>query len=148
MAKTREGKPFSRVQLEKDLKAIEDYLILQGYLRCYVSETVRYPDDENGVSLVVFIATREHTQIGFQGIDVEPGVGLVENRERRLEHRHLEDLVALLFAAGEPLVDRPVHETLVHPQQLHPLTGQGQEVDGVEHRLAAVLAHLVQRRLQ
>ena len=71
MAKTREGKPFSRVQLEEDLKAIEDYLILQGYLRCNVSETVRYPDDENGVSLAVFIATREHTQIEFEGIEVE-----------------------------------------------------------------------------
>ena len=71
LAKTREGKPFSRVQLEKDLKAIEDHLILQGYLRCYVSETVRYPDDENGVSLTVFIAMREHTQIEFQGIEVE-----------------------------------------------------------------------------
>ena len=71
LAKTREGKPFSRVQLEEDLKAIEDYLILQGYLRCNVSETVRYPDDENGVSLAVFIATREHTQIEFEGIEVE-----------------------------------------------------------------------------
>ena len=71
LAKTREGKPFSRVQLEEDLKAIEEHLILQGYLLCNVSETVRYPDDENGVSLAVFIATREHTQIEFQGIEVE-----------------------------------------------------------------------------
>ena len=71
LTKTRKGKPFSRVQLEEDLKAIEDHLIFQGYLRCSVKETVRYPDDENGVSLAVFIATREHTQIEFQGIEVD-----------------------------------------------------------------------------
>jgi outer membrane protein insertion porin family len=71
LAKTREGKPFSRVQLEEDLKAIEDHLILQGYLRCSVKETVRYPDDENGVSLAVFIATREQTQIEFEGVEVD-----------------------------------------------------------------------------
>jgi outer membrane protein insertion porin family len=68
-AKTREGMPFSRVQLEEDLKAIENHLILQGYLRCFVKETVRYPDDENGVSLAVFIDTRELTQIEFEGVE-------------------------------------------------------------------------------
>ena len=71
LAKTREGKPFSRVQLEEDLKAIEDHLIWQGYLRCSVKETIRYSDDEHGVSVAVFIATREHTQIEFQGIEFE-----------------------------------------------------------------------------
>ena len=41
----------------------------------------------------------------LQRVDVEPGVGLVEDRELRLEQRHLEDLVALLLAAREPFVD-------------------------------------------
>ena len=36
-----------------------------------------------------------------QRVDVEPGIGLVEDGELGLEHRHLEDLVALLLAAGE-----------------------------------------------
>ena len=71
LAKTREGRPFSRVQLEEDLKAIEDHLILQGYLRCSVEETVRYPDDENGVSLAVSIVTGEQTQIEFEGVEVD-----------------------------------------------------------------------------
>ena len=34
-----------------------------------------------------------------QGVDVEPGVGLVEHRDARLQHRHLQDLDALLLAA-------------------------------------------------
>ena len=42
----------------------------------------------------------------LQRVDVEARVGLVEHRQLRLEHRHLEDLVALLFAAGEALVHR------------------------------------------
>ena len=39
----------------------------------------------------------------------------------RLEDRHLEDLVALLLAAGEPLVEEPVGEGRVHVEPLHPL---------------------------
>ena len=83
-----------------------------------------------------------------QGVDVEPGVGLVEDRERGLEHRHLEDLVALLLAAREALVDRAVEQRLVHLHQLHLLAHQLEEVDGVELRQAAVLAHGVERRLE
>ena len=46
----------------------------------------------------------------LQGVDVEAGVGLVEDAQLRLEHGHLEDLVALLLAAGEALVDRPLEQ--------------------------------------
>ena len=60
-----------------------------------------------------------------QRVDVEARVGLVEDGELRLEHRHLEDLVALLLAAGEALVDRAAQEALVHLDELHPLLGQG-----------------------
>jgi hypothetical protein len=53
-----------------------------------------------------------------QRVDVEARVGLVEDRQHRLEHRHLEDLVPLLLAAREPLVDRPLQHLLVHVEQL------------------------------
>ena len=84
----------------------------------------------------------------LQGVDVEPGVGLVEDRQARLEHRHVEDLVALLLAAGEALVDRPVEQRLLHLHQLHALLDQLEEVHGVHLRLAAVLADGVQRGLE
>ena len=42
----------------------------------------------------------------LQRVDVEAGVGLVEDRQPRLEHGHVEDLVALLLAAREAFVDR------------------------------------------
>ena len=67
-----------------------------------------------------------------EGVDVEAGVGLVQDGQRRLENRHLQDLVALLLATGEPLVDRPAHEAPVHLDQLHPLLGQGQELRHIE----------------
>ena len=41
----------------------------------------------------------------LQRVDVEAGIGLVEHRERRLQQRHLQDLVALLLAAGEADID-------------------------------------------
>ena len=42
----------------------------------------------------------------LQRVDVEAGIGLVEHRELRLQQRHLQDLVALLLAAGEADIDR------------------------------------------
>ena len=54
-----------------------------------------------------------------QRVDVEPGVGLVEDRHLRLEDGHLEHLEALLLAAGEAVVDVARGEALVHPQQRH-----------------------------
>ncbi len=56
-----------------------------------------------------------------QGVDVEARVGLVQDGEVRLEHGHLEDLVALLLAAGEALVEIAAGEGGVHVEALHPL---------------------------
>ena len=69
LMETREEKAFSRVQLEEDLRTIEKYLFLQGYLQCFVRETVQYHDTENSASLTVRIEPRERTQIEFHGIE-------------------------------------------------------------------------------
>ena len=53
-----------------------------------------------------------------QRVDVEAGVGLVEDRDLRLEQLELQDLVPLLLAAGEALVDVAVGERRVHPSSL------------------------------
>src|SRR6185503_13569788 len=49
-----------------------------------------------------------------QGIDVEAGVRLIEDRDLRLENRHLEHLQTLLLAAAEALVDVARRKRLVH----------------------------------
>ena len=54
-----------------------------------------------------------------QRVDVEAGVGLVEDRDLRLEQLELHDLVPLLLAAGEALVDVALGERRVHVQLLH-----------------------------
>ena len=54
-----------------------------------------------------------------QCVDVEAGVGLVEDSERGLQKLHLEDLEALLLAAGETDVDVTLGEVGVHAQVLH-----------------------------
>ena len=72
-----------------------------------------------------------------QGVDVEAGVGLVEDGQLGLEDGHLQDLVALLLAAGEALVEVAVGEGGVHAEALHPLhDGQAQ----LEHRQVDALA--------
>ncbi len=54
----------------------------------------------------------------LQRVDVEAGVGLVEDRELGLEHRHLQDLEALLLAAREAVVEVAAGERLVDLQHL------------------------------
>ena len=56
---------------------------------------------------------------GVERVDVEPGVGLVEHGELGLLERHLEDLHALLLAAGEAVVDVAARELLRHVRELH-----------------------------
>ena len=45
-----------------------------------------------------------------QRIDVEAGIGFVENGEARLQKRHLENVHALLLAAREADIDRALQQ--------------------------------------
>ena len=49
-----------------------------------------------------------------KSLDAEPRIRLVEDREPRLEDRHLENLVALLLAAGKTFVHGALEELLIH----------------------------------
>ena len=74
----------------------------------------------------------------LERVDVEPGVGLVEQGERRLEQAHLQDLVALFLAAGKALVDAAVQQALVHAHRRELRLDQAEELEGVELGQAAV----------
>ena len=76
---------------------------------------------------------------GPERVDVESGVGLVEHRQLRLEHGHLENLVALLLAAREPLVDRPAQQRRIEVEDLGFLFHERHELHGVELGKAAML---------
>ena len=86
-------------------------------------------EEEAGVGLVVEAV--DALGDDAQGVDVQAGVGLVQDGEAGTEQLHLEDLEALLLTAGEAGVDVALGEGGVHPQVLHGL------VD-----LADPLAHL------
>src|SRR5664280_2260072 len=83
-----------------------------------------------------------------EGIDVEAGVGLVQDGELRLENCHLQNLVALLLTPGETLVDRPAHEALVHLDELHPLPSQGKESHYIEFIESSLPTHRIERHAQ
>src|SRR3569623_838798 len=84
----------------------------------------------------------------LERIDVEAGIGFVENTQRRLQQSHQQYLVAFLLAAGETFVDGAVQELLIHLHELHLLAHQREKIHGVELVEAAMLAHRVHRRLQ
>ncbi len=73
-------------------------------------------------------------------VDVEAAVGLVEDRELRFEHRHLEDLVALFLAAGKPDIDGALQEIVADIEQLQLGAHDAQELAGVELGFAPVTA--------
>ncbi len=69
-------------------------------------------------------------------------------RELRLEHRHLQDLVALLLAAGESGVHGAVQHRRIHVDELELLLHEIRELERIDLFLAARLADLVVRRAQ
>jgi hypothetical protein len=55
----------------------------------------------------------------LHGVDVQPAVGLIENRKLRPQHRQLQNLGPLHLAAREAVVHVPPGELLIHPQLRH-----------------------------
>src|SRR6266849_6823057 len=49
----------------------------------------------------------------------QAGICFIHHCDFRLEQGHLENLGALLFAAGEPIIDRAVDETVIYFEQAH-----------------------------
>src|SRR5580765_7906286 len=77
-------------------------------------------------------ALRVHTRGDhLESIDVEAGVGLIEDREPWLEHQHLQDLVALFLAAGEAFIDGARKEAVLHVHELHLLAHQPEEIERI-----------------
>ena len=66
---------------------------------------------------------------GAEGVDVQAGIGLVENAQPGIEHRHLEDFVAFLLAAGKAFVDGPLEQIVVDVQHLQLFLDQLEEAN-------------------
>jgi hypothetical protein len=83
---------------------------------------------------------------GAHAVDVQAGVDLVEQGQARPQQRQLQQLVALALAAREAVVDGPAQQGLRQPRRARRTARTGQEVEGIQRRLAARLAHRVQCR--
>ena len=84
----------------------------------------------------------------LQRVDIQAGIGFVENRQSRLQQRHLQDLVALLLAAGEADIQRALQHVLGDTEFVALGADQLEELHGVQFRLPAMLADGIERRLQ
>lgn len=72
----------------------------------------------------------------------------VQDRQLRLQHGQLEDLVALLLATGEAFVDATVQQFVLQVQHGQLLPHQLEELHGIELFLAACFALCIQRGAQ
>src|SRR3954447_24501073 len=119
--------------------ALADYLAVDQDVHEVRLDVVQDPrvvrDDEEAA----LVAAHRVDALGDdpERVDVEAGVGLVEHRELRLEHRELEDLGALLLAAREALVEVAAREVAVDLQDLHVLAEELSELLDLDRLLAA-----------
>ena len=68
----------------------------------------------------------------FEGVDVEAGVGFVEDSVFGFQHHELEDLVAFFLATGEAFVDGTAGEGAIHFELVHAGVELLVEGDGVD----------------
>src|SRR5258706_6122175 len=109
--------------------------------------------DEVGLDVIQYpliVRDQQHAKLGTgegvhpfrhdaERVDVQAGIGLVQHRDLGFEHRHLEDLGALLLAAREAVVDVAPRERVVHLEQRHLLLHEGAEFLGRKRLLQSQL---------
>ena len=84
----------------------------------------------------------------FERVNVQAGIGFVEDGELGFEHGHLENLRAFFFAAGETFVDGALEQIVLQFQQFHFVPHEREKFNRVEFLLALVLADFIQRGLE
>ena len=95
--------------------------------------------------------TLDAARDGLQRVDVEARVGLVEHRDPRLQHRHLQDLDPLLLAAGEAVVQVARGELAADLELVHlleQLLAELRDRDRIVHAAVSGLARRVDRAAQ
>src|SRR6266545_3535885 len=103
-------------------------------------------DDQGGVIRTLELVHAVGNDL--ERVDVQAGIGFVEDGQLWLQHGHLKDFVALLLAAGEADVDGALEQIFVEIEQFHLVLHQGEELHRVEFRLAALFAAFVEGRLE
>ncbi len=88
-------------------------------LRLDVSQDPLVVRDDQDAGLVASRDAVDAFRDDPDGIDIEAAVGLIEDREGGAEHRELQDLGPLLFAAGEAVVQVTPGEFLVDAKLVH-----------------------------
>src|SRR5689334_17681939 len=79
----------------------------------------------------------------FQGVNVETGIGFIEDGELRFQHRHLKNLVALFFATGKAFVDGALEQGVVEVEQFHFFSHKHEEVRRIEFGLPPVFLEFI-----
>ena len=88
------------------------------------------------------------TEFHADKFNIQTAVCFVQHTQKGLEHRHLENLIALFLATAEAFVQRPVEEGLFHPDELERVFGDLQKVERVIRSLASGLSDRIDRRLE
>ena len=92
--------------------------------------------DDQGAEALLVVQTLDALGDGAQRVDVKARVGLVEDRDVGGEHRHLQDLGALLLATGEPIVEVARSKRPVDVKQVDRMLKLGAELLHLDRLLA------------
>ena len=84
----------------------------------------------------------------MQGVDVEAGVGFIEQRQLRFHQQHLHDFVALFLAAGKAFVNAALEEAGIQVDLFAGRAGLTKQGDRIPLFLALGSAHGFQSRFE
>ena len=84
----------------------------------------------------------------LERIDIEAGIGFIQDRQLGFEQRHLQDFGALFLAAGEPDIDRTPEHFGIDLQAPGGVLDHAHEIGRRDLGFLAMLALGVERRLE
>ena len=95
-----------------------------------VEQSLVVRDQQRGVlSVGQLIHTTSHDP---KRINIETGIGFIKDRNNRLQQRHLQNFIALLFSAGEAFVHTPLQKGWIHLDHVQTLAHVIFEIEGIE----------------
>src|ERR1041385_1467005 len=98
---------------------------------------------------ILFFSEFVHTvRDNSECVNVQTGIGFIQNGKIRFLHRHLENFIPLFLATGKTFVHRTIQETLVHVDKFHPILDESEKINGIQLLKSAMLFDCIEARLQ
>ena len=102
-------------------------------------------DDQHGP---VFVTQRiDAVSHNFKSINIQTGIGFIQNSERRFENRHLQGFKTFFLAAGKTDIDKTLEHIVIYAQLFALFAQKFDKLHVIKFRFVSVSADGVDRML-